>query len=105
MFYGHHDWHLLAAQCIGSFVICAATFIVAMIVFAILNAFGLLRISAEGERHGMDLHEHGISAYPEYVISGVYAPEGMPPHTINPVGASKSSTTPSLGAMAAPATH
>ena len=25
----------------------------------------------------MDLHEHGISAYPEYVISALGAPSGM----------------------------
>jgi hypothetical protein len=25
----------------------------------------------------MDLHEHGISAYPEYVISAIGAPAGM----------------------------
>jgi len=35
----------------------------------LVNAMGLLRISAEGEAEGLDLHEHGISAYPEYVIS------------------------------------
>jgi Amt family ammonium transporter len=29
------------------------------------------------EAYGMDLHEHGISAYPEYVISALGAPSGM----------------------------
>jgi len=29
------------------------------------------------EAYGMDLHEHGISAYPEYVISALGAPGGM----------------------------
>jgi Amt family ammonium transporter len=29
------------------------------------------------ETYGMDLHEHGISAYPEYVISALGAPGGM----------------------------
>ena len=36
-----------------------------------------LRVSAEGEVYGLDLHEHGISAYPEYVISALNAPAGM----------------------------
>ena len=49
-----------------------------MIVFGVLNAFGRLRISKEGEIEGMDLHEHGISAYPEYVIAPWAAPSGMP---------------------------
>jgi Amt family ammonium transporter len=40
-----------------------------MVVMLAVNAMGLLRISAEGENYGLDLHEHGISAYPEYVIS------------------------------------
>jgi len=30
-----------------------------------------------GELYGLDLHEHGISAYPEYVISALGAPRGM----------------------------
>jgi hypothetical protein len=35
---------------------------------------GILRVSREGELHGLDLYEHGISAYPEYVISGIVSP-------------------------------
>ena len=31
----------------------------------------------------MDLHEHGISAYPEYVISALAAPAGMPYDTVH----------------------
>ena len=38
--------------------------------------FSRLRISKEGELEGMDLHEHGASAYPEYVISALAAPRG-----------------------------
>ena len=36
----------------------------------------------------MDLHEHGISAYPEYVISALAAPQGMPRDTVGYVPAS-----------------
>jgi ammonium transporter, Amt family len=39
--------------------------------------WGLLRLPAEMETYGMDLHEHGISAYPEYVISALGAPAGI----------------------------
>jgi Amt family ammonium transporter len=45
-----------------------------------VNAMGILRVSKEGELEGLDLHEHGISAYPEYVISSVVTPAAM---TIN----------------------
>jgi Amt family ammonium transporter len=37
----------------------------------LVNAMGLLRVSAAGEAYGLDLHEHGISAYPEYVITSM----------------------------------
>ena len=34
----------------------------------------------EGELEGLDIHEHGISAYPEYVISSVVSPASMMIH-------------------------
>jgi Amt family ammonium transporter len=43
-------------------------------------------VSKEGEEYGLDLHEHGISAYPEYVVSPWAAPSGMGPGSINKVG-------------------
>jgi hypothetical protein len=48
-----------------------------MVVMKAVNAIGLLRLPAAMEAYGMDLHEHGISAYPEYVISAIGAPAGM----------------------------
>jgi Amt family ammonium transporter len=81
LFYGGGT-KVLFAQCIGILVIHGATFIVAMVMFVILNAIGILRISKEGELEGMDIHEHGIQAYPEYVISGLAAPRGVPRDTI-----------------------
>jgi Amt family ammonium transporter len=81
LFYGGGT-KVLIAQCIGSGIICVATFAVAMTVFGVLNMFGRLRISAEGEMEGLDLHEHGISAYPEYVISALSAPRGMGRDTV-----------------------
>jgi Amt family ammonium transporter len=76
LFYGGGG-KLLFAQFIGSASITFATFAVAMAVMLAVNAFGLLRVSEEGELYGLDLHEHGISAYPEYVISAIGAPGGM----------------------------
>jgi ammonium transporter, Amt family len=68
---------VLKAQIIGSACVAVATFAVAMVVMLVVNAMGLLRLPAEMETYGMDLHEHGISAYPEYVISAIGAPAGM----------------------------
>lgn len=36
------------------------------------------RLSEDGEHDGLDIHEHGISAYPEYVISALASPAGAP---------------------------
>jgi Amt family ammonium transporter len=77
LFYGG-GWKVVEAQAIGILCIHGATFVVAMLVFIVLNMFGRLRISAEGELEGLDLHEHGSPAYPEYVISALSAPRGSP---------------------------
>ncbi|HEX5243873.1 MAG TPA: hypothetical protein VFW23_11475, partial [Tepidisphaeraceae bacterium] len=82
LFY-HGGMQVLYAQCIGSFIICASTFAVAMAVFGALNLVKLLRISEAGETEGMDLHEHGISAYPEYVVAPWAAPSGVPAELVN----------------------
>jgi Amt family ammonium transporter len=65
---------VLKAQAIGSAMITITTFVAAMIMFAIINAMGMLRVSKEVEEYGLDLHEHGIPAYPEYLVS----PSAMP---------------------------
>ncbi len=84
LFYGG-GFKLLAAQAIGSTVVTAATFAVALTVMYLVHLTGTLRVSMEGELYGLDLHEHGISAYPEYVISGLAAPSGMGADTVAPV--------------------
>jgi len=82
LFYGG-GMKVFIAQCIGSGIICAATFAVAMAVFFALNLVGRLRLSKEGELEGMDIHEHGMPAYPEYVISALAAPAGMSDDLVN----------------------
>jgi Amt family ammonium transporter len=62
---------VLIAQLIGSASVAVCTFSVAMVVMLAVNATGKLRLSKEAELYGMDLHEHGINAYPEYVISSI----------------------------------
>jgi Amt family ammonium transporter len=48
-----------------------------MVVMLAVNATGLLRLDAEGEMYGMDLTEHGIPAYPEYVLTAAGTPKGL----------------------------
>jgi ammonium transporter, Amt family len=73
LFYGG-GMQVLEAQAIGSAIVTTATFAVSMIVMSLINATGHLRVEREGELHGLDLFEHGISAYPEYVISASGSP-------------------------------
>jgi Amt family ammonium transporter len=68
---------VLTAQALGSVIITTSTFAVAYAVMYLVNATGTLRVSREGELYGLDLHEHGISAYPEYVISSTGTPVGV----------------------------
>jgi Amt family ammonium transporter len=69
----------LAAQAIGSASVTAATFGVSLAMMYTLKKMGKLRVSEEGEREGLDIHEHGGTAYPE-LLSGVgySAPEEVP---------------------------
>jgi len=77
LFYGG-GFKVLIAQLIGSFAITVSTFVISYIVMKAVDAIGLLRISKAGELDGMDIHEHGISAYPEYVITALASPAGAP---------------------------
>ncbi|MBF0492979.1 MAG: ammonium transporter [Deltaproteobacteria bacterium] len=75
LFYGGGT-QVLLAQALGSFIVTATTFISALLVMYAINAMGILRVSEEGELRGLDVHEHGISAYPEYVINSFATPHG-----------------------------
>jgi Amt family ammonium transporter len=79
LFYGGGT-SLLMAQAIGSVIVTVCTFSVALIVMYAVNAMGELRVSKEGEAYGIDLHEHGIPAYPEYVLTSAGRPSGMIHH-------------------------
>jgi ammonium transporter, Amt family len=93
LFYGGGT-QVLKAQLIGSACITLATFGVAMVVMYAVNALGLLRVTEEGERYGLDLHEHGISAYPEYLISALGAPSGMSQEMPVPIAKASMVTQP-----------
>jgi Amt family ammonium transporter len=97
LFYGG-GLAVLKAQAVGSLIITAATFAVSLAVMYAIKGVGLLRVTGEGEMHGLDLHEHGISAYPEYLISPVARPRGMTidePASLNPAPAAQLSISES----------
>ena len=61
--------------------IVTATFVTTLAMMYAIHAFGILRVSEEGELIGLDLHEHGIPAYPEYALHPSAAPQGAPAFT------------------------
>jgi ammonium transporter, Amt family len=77
LFYGGGTTQLVA-QMIGSGAVTAATLVSAFGLMYLVKVTGTLRVSREGEIAGLDLHEHGMMAYPEYVIHGY---EPTPQHT------------------------
>ncbi|KDE40621.1 MAG: ammonium transporter [Nitrincola lacisaponensis] len=84
-------------QLIGTLVIIAWMFAASMIVLVILNKVMPLRVSEEEEMDGMDIHECGMLAYPEFgpasqaseMHSG--GDSGQSPSRVNPV--SKAATS------------
>jgi ammonium transporter, Amt family len=58
----------LLAQLIGVAALLGFFFPLIYFLFALLNRFVPFRVDPDGERMGMDLHEIGGGAYPEFVI-------------------------------------
>ncbi|MBS1818429.1 MAG: ammonium transporter [Acidobacteria bacterium] len=67
LFYGGGMAQLMS-QAIGSGAVVVATLVVSVVLMYAVKATGTLRVSKEGELEGLDLHEHGMLAYPEFVI-------------------------------------
>src|SRR5438132_6701493 len=72
---------VLVAQMIGSAIVTSATFGVSLALMYAVKALGVLRVSEAGELEGLDLHEHGIPAYPEYALHSSATPQGAPAFT------------------------
>jgi Amt family ammonium transporter len=77
LFYGGGSG-VLISQLIGNVAIAVATFAVSMVLMYAVKLTGTLRVSKEGELEGIDLHEHGGSAYPEIRLGGGTAVEASP---------------------------
>jgi Amt family ammonium transporter len=60
----------VTVQAIATVVICAWAFITMLGVFLALKAVGVLRVSAEEEKAGLDISEHGMHAYPSDAVAG-----------------------------------
>ena len=53
----------LAIQACGAVSICAWAFVTMFVLFAVLKSANLLRVSPEEEQQGLDISEHGMTAY------------------------------------------
>jgi Amt family ammonium transporter len=58
----------LLAQLVGVATLLGLILPLVYLLFFVLNRFAPFRVDADGERIGMDLHELGGGAYPEFVI-------------------------------------
>ncbi|UJF19632.1 ammonium transporter [Vibrio sp. SS-MA-C1-2] len=59
-----------SAQLIGALVIFGWVFIASIVVWSILKRTIGIRVSEEEELEGMDIHDCGIDAYPEFMVHG-----------------------------------
>ena len=67
--FGGAAGHTIGAQIIGSIAIPVWAFVTAYVLFMILKAAGILRVSEEEELEGLDITEHGTINYPEFTGS------------------------------------
>lgn len=65
----------LGIEALGVFVTALVTVIAAFIVMYAVKATGTLRVSEAGELEGLDIHEHGTSAYPEFIPGWLNQPK------------------------------
>ncbi len=68
-------------QLISTAAIVAWTVVTMAVVFAVLKAVNLLRVSPQEEQDGLDIHEHGMRAYPDqWVASSDFSVAAAPNH-------------------------
>ena len=56
-------------QLISTAAIVGWTVVTMAIVFGLLKAIGMLRVSPQEEQDGLDIHEHGLRAYPDQWVA------------------------------------
>jgi Amt family ammonium transporter len=79
-------------QIIGVAVIAGWTVLATGVVFYVIKALGQARVSAEHEREGLDVSEHGVNTYPEFGRPDL-ATDGGPTSVRTDGGATGDSTT------------
>lgn len=62
LFYGH-GWNFLGAQALGAMAVGAWAFVMGFVIFKSLDKIFGLRVSKRVEEEGLDIYEHGETAY------------------------------------------
>ncbi|HLL90288.1 MAG TPA: hypothetical protein VK324_13395, partial [Tepidisphaeraceae bacterium] len=68
---GENGGAQLTSQLIGIVAIGVATFVLSLVIFAVLKAVSGIRVGAEEEMEGLDIGEHGMHAYPDFTTDVV----------------------------------
>ena len=69
----------MGTQLLGTAVICAWAFFTMLVLFGLLKAIGILRVSPVEEAAGLDVSEHGMHAYPPgMMVDDHYSPMHSP---------------------------
>lgn len=69
---------LLMAQATGVVAVGVFTLTVSLVAWSIIKVFLGMRVSATEEMEGLDMGEHGISAYPDFAVSSIPFGRGVP---------------------------
>jgi len=70
---------LVWAQFVGIVAVGAFTFVLSFIAWFVIKSLIGLRVSPEEEIEGLDIGEHGISAYPDFQLAATtFSPAGYP---------------------------
>jgi Amt family ammonium transporter len=67
---------LLLAQLIGVFGSGVFTFLISLAAWGILKAIVGIRVSPDEEYEGLDVGEHGITAYPDFQVASAIRSAG-----------------------------
>ena len=77
----------LGRQALGSGATVVATLAVSLIMMYALKRVGVLRVSKAGEIEGLDISEHGASAYPEHALAASLGIQNENPAAVPVLGA------------------
>jgi Amt family ammonium transporter len=71
----------IGVQCLSTAIVAVWAFATMFTLFYVLKLVGILRVSPEDERSGLDISEHGMHAYPPNLVQDSYQGAASAPAT------------------------